>query len=174
MFSNYNAYRSKRISTSKGIKLAEKLDTNDRKDVDILIGANYMHDFVLGQMVKGSSEPVAISSKLGWLISGPYISDNKNSDDDISSLLVLEQVPKLWETETNEQKDDNQEIVDSLQQLWRYESSEIDDGTNRNKAQNEDSCQFDIQFTGKRYKVSLPCKDYISEQLPDNYELCVY
>ena len=39
--------------------------------IDILLGADYFYEVVTGEIRKGSAGPVAISGKLGWLISGP-------------------------------------------------------------------------------------------------------
>ena len=40
--------------------------------VDLLLGADYYYEFVGDVIVRGKSmEPVAVKSKLGWLLSGP-------------------------------------------------------------------------------------------------------
>ena len=51
-----------------GLKLADSCNHND-KDIGILIGTNYYFDFVTGDTIKGSYGPIAVSSKLGWLLS---------------------------------------------------------------------------------------------------------
>jgi len=55
----------------QGLSLANNVASDSDKDIGILIGANHYFDFVTGDTVKGSSGPVAIASKLGWLLSGP-------------------------------------------------------------------------------------------------------
>ena len=41
-------------------------------EVDFLIGADYLWEFMKGKVVRGEKdEPVAISTSLGWVLSGP-------------------------------------------------------------------------------------------------------
>jgi len=41
-------------------------------EVDMLIGADYLWEFMRGEVVRGEKdEPVAISTSLGWVLSGP-------------------------------------------------------------------------------------------------------
>ena len=37
----------------------------------MLIGSNFYWNFVTGNVAKSSEGPVAVDSKLGWLLSGP-------------------------------------------------------------------------------------------------------
>ena len=53
----------------QGLQLAESFNSSDR-EIDLLISADYYHEFVTGDIIKGSAGPVATSSKLGWLLPG--------------------------------------------------------------------------------------------------------
>ena len=55
--------------------LADSVD-GEHKHIDMLIGADFYQDFVLGEVINGSSSPVVIRSKLEWLLSDPCDSDN--------------------------------------------------------------------------------------------------
>ena len=60
------------------LPLADECD-EPRKEVDMLIGSNFYWSFVTGDVVKSSERPVAVGSKLGWLLSGPI--DSHKTDD---------------------------------------------------------------------------------------------
>ena len=52
-----------------GTQLADDLD-NPRETIDILIGSDFYWDIVTGDVRIGTRGPIAISNKLGWLLSG--------------------------------------------------------------------------------------------------------
>ena len=54
-----------------GLALANSVDVSS-KHIDILIGADHYYNIVIGEVIRGSAGPVAISSKLGWLLSGCF------------------------------------------------------------------------------------------------------
>ena len=56
----------------QGLALADSTKASSTC-IDILVGAGHYYDSVIGEIVKGASGPVAISSKLGWLLSGLLI-----------------------------------------------------------------------------------------------------
>lgn len=44
----------------------------DNKDlIDILVGSNYYWSIVTGNLQRGEDGPVTVSSRFGWLLSGP-------------------------------------------------------------------------------------------------------
>ena len=55
-----------------GLELADKpvCRGEDSSSIDILIGSDHYWKFVTGEMRRGNQGPVAIQSKLGWLLSG--------------------------------------------------------------------------------------------------------
>ena len=52
------------------LRLADDSD-EPRRQVDVLIGSNFYLNFTTGDIVKASEGPVAVESKLGWLLYGP-------------------------------------------------------------------------------------------------------
>ena len=74
------------------LDLADNNLENESLDVDILIGADYYWDFMNNHMkrsVKGC--PTAISTKLGYVLSGPVInsSEKQNSSVNVINTHVL-------------------------------------------------------------------------------------
>jgi len=52
--------------------LSDICSRQENLEVDMLIGADYLWKFMRGEVVRGEKdEPVAISTSLGWMVSGP-------------------------------------------------------------------------------------------------------
>jgi hypothetical protein len=56
-------------------------------NIDILVGADFYWSMVTGDVVRGDNSPTAISSKLGWLLSGP--STQNSTYESTRSNLIL-------------------------------------------------------------------------------------
>ena len=164
------------------LKLADSLDSHAKR-VQLLIGADHYYDFVTGDVIKGNSGPVAVSSKLGWLLSGPFSSPS-NVETNVNSHLILDypQQFSIPDSETNENEnstDENLEIIESLKNFWTHESmglSELveNEETESTESINKETQDFDIKFNGERYEVSLPWRSDIShESLSENYGMCL-
>ena len=67
----------------EGLKLADDFD-GSQDTIDVLVGSDFYWDIVIGDIVSGDG-PTAISSKLGWLLSGPV----KGTKTDNHSKIVL-------------------------------------------------------------------------------------
>ena len=123
----------------------------------MLVGSDYYWCIIAGRTRWGKSGPVAIETKMGWVLSGPVAQDART----IALTLTSTHTFKV-ETAPTEQSLDNQ-----LKQFWELESLGI--------ASEELSVykRFvqQISFNGQRYKVSLPWKPN-HPPLPDHYELC--
>ena len=50
-------------------KLVDDL-TNQSTTIDVLIGSDYYRALVTGEVLRTNGGPTAVSSKLGWLLSG--------------------------------------------------------------------------------------------------------
>ena len=77
-----------------GLELADdpcRFESED-ESIDLLIGLNYYYDFVIGDVIRGEHGPVAVRSKLGWLISGS-VEANTETDSHVytSSNLIVEE-----------------------------------------------------------------------------------
>lgn len=153
----------------KGLNLADSsLIENDHDIIDILIGADYYYDIVMGEIVRGESGPVAVNSKLGWILSGP--SNEADSDNSISmSHLVIERnAPTLLDSSHVLNQDDN--IINNLRRFWDTESIGI---TEQPTVKPTEFLQ-DVRFNGDegRYEVGLPWKKDCSPQ-STGYLSCV-
>ena len=55
----------------KGLKLADRLQSSEYLDVDIIIGNDYYGQLITGKIIKTENEAsIAMESKFGWLLSG--------------------------------------------------------------------------------------------------------
>ena len=73
----------------EGLELADfGGDDNESNSIDILIGADHYWDIVTGDVVKGESGPTAVSSKLGWLLSGRVQKSAEHEDPTVSNLIL--------------------------------------------------------------------------------------
>ncbi len=155
----------------RGLDLANNVNCSNQP-IDILIGADFYHDIVLGDVIKGDIGPVAVNSKLGWLLSGPVTSNDNVSCDNVISNLVLDIFPSKEET-----TDKDTEITESLQKFWKHESlglTESRDDTDASPDESSAASKTKIEFSAKdnRYQVSLPWKENLDNSLPSDYDMC--
>ena len=156
-------------SIKKGYKHLSKIWFSDvdskqsRLELDILIGSNFLWNFQGQQTIRGGiDEPVAVNTKLGWVISGPLKGKiTENSEDCISTLFCIENDEVYFagiEKPNSLDKD--------VGKLWDLDSVGV---------RPVDTVYTDvidnITFTGKRYAVGLPWK-VGHKQLPSNYSNC--
>ncbi len=129
---------------------------------------------------KSRSDPIAVSSKLGQLFSGPYKCYNDSTAyTNASSNLVLDYVPQhfcILDTDENfpagTSPDENAEISGALKDFLKNESiglPELNPPSPEETSKTEPQKDFEIRFNGERYKVKSEISD---ENLPDNYDLC--
>ena len=155
-----------------GLELANSVHCSNQS-IDVLIGADFYHHFVLGEVIRGEGGPVAVSSRLGWLLSGP-VATNVNtsiSENNIISNLVLDHFPSRERA-----IDETRDITASLKEFWKHESLGLiaDDEVHEDKPSTRDVSKTKIEFDEehKRYEVSLPWKDGIVESVSSDYEMC--
>ena len=53
------------------LELADSCSDDSTLEVDVLIGSDYYWDLATGEVRRGESGPVAINTRLGWVLSGP-------------------------------------------------------------------------------------------------------
>ena len=61
----------------KGLPLADSNPQNKPLEVDVLIGSDHYWDFIRNDIIRGESGPVAISSNLGYILSGGVAESKK-------------------------------------------------------------------------------------------------
>ena len=113
----------------RSLSLADSPSTQERR-IDMLIGMNYYYQIVTGEVVKGNSGPVAVNSKLGWLLSGPYdvSSDNEvRTCSNVSSHHILNCSRNKITDEVDDNIENSTEIQDALKSFWQHEALGIAD-----------------------------------------------
>ena len=93
------------------LQFAESLNDNYGA-IDVLIGSRYYYEIVSGETVRTDCGPTAVSSKFGWLLSGP-LRDSVTSDTITSNLIISGDCPFA------SRKDD--ELISSLARFWEAE-----------------------------------------------------
>ena len=83
---------------------------------DILIGSNFYFEILTGEVVRGDSGPVAISSKFGWVVSDPTLERGEMSDMSMAN-LVIEKIGS--QNPYTDNKIDN-ELSCALRRFWGH------------------------------------------------------
>ncbi|XP_057292161.1 uncharacterized protein LOC130614736 [Hydractinia symbiolongicarpus] len=149
--SNQNAkYYADNYEHLKRLKLADFSNGETRLNVHVLIGLDHYYSFITGEVVRDPrGGPIAINSKLGWILSGGEQSKaNESSCMEVHACRV--------DTE-------NTILRDELNKFWQIES--IGDGENENVLS---SFKQTLEFNGERYVTELPFRpDH--DKLSDNF-----
>ena len=99
--------------------LPDSLDNSETREIDLFTGLDHYYDVISGQIVRGSSGPIALRSKLGWMLSGavdrPELTTNLSTN--VNSSLILD-----CSQPVSERKENNREISDALGEFWKYEN----------------------------------------------------
>ena len=119
--------------------------------IDVLIGSDYYWTIVTGEVMRINGGPTAMSSKLGWLLSGPTLAVNQGihhplttSEDD----LLLSTLKCFWQLES----------VGILNEPCVEEEPEL--------------FLRNLRHTGIRYELNLPWRMDLRD-LPDHKAMCV-
>ena len=103
--------------------LDEDSNSSD-SSVDVLIGSDYYWDVVDREIIQGADGLVAVSSKFGWLLSGPVQSkDRKN----VTHSNVVIHSPFDYQ----QKADSEVELVNELRRFWDIESVGITEVKNK-------------------------------------------
>ena len=140
-----------------GIDLADSADIGEVLEVDMLIGSDFYWSLVTGRVRRGRSGPMAIHTRIGWILSGPV----DRQEVSVNLTLAATHALKI-DTHPVEQN-----LDDQLRRFWELESL----GIMKDEPSVYDKFVQRISFDGQRYQVSLPWKEN-APPLPDNFELC--
>ena len=144
-----------------GLSLADGCGRGDLP-ISILIGADHYWSLVEGTIVRGAPwEPVALATKLGYVLSGPTMIMSHNDNGNTVNLTATH-VLKVEASVVN-----RDEIAFDLGKFWDYESL----GIRNDSLSLYDKFVSKVEFTEGRYQVQLPFKED-HELLPDNFALC--
>ena len=137
------------------LKLADPPDgSSNGREIDILVGSDYYWSLVTGRIQRGQSGPVAIETKVGWVLSGP------------ATLVGGQDHPTTLVTHTLH-VNCLKRLESQLRSFWDIESL----GIVKEGDVVLDNFEERIVFQEGRYEVPLPWKTS-QPDLPDNYQLC--
>ena len=146
------------------LNLADPPNSETQLEVDVLIGSDYYWELATGEVLRGErGGPVAINTKLGWVLSGPA-PDIESHQASVS--LVAAHPITTHTLRVDSQHCSTEKLDDQLRAFWELESLGIhlpDKSTYDDFAEN-------VCFKEGRYEVSLPWKEE-HDPLPDNYQL---
>ena len=117
------------------------------------------------ETVRGDFGPTAVSSKLGWLLSGPISGATANSVDTFTTNLIIS-----GEFGRRISSGDD-ELKSTLKQFWETESIGIRESEDSSINQLSRSFLKNIKYKDSRYEVSLPWKEEKMD-VPTDYNYC--
>ena len=151
----------------QGIELADLSTGSSEIEIDVLIGADYYWNFVSSIVRRGETAgPIALYTKLGWVLSGPVVTECQNKPGcavNLTSTHVLR-----VDTVAFEPKESPDNLHDLLSKFWDLETL----GIRQDEMSVYDKFTQEVKFNGERYEAKLPFKEE-HPMLPDNYALCV-
>ena len=141
----------------EGLELADQLK-GSQDAIDMLIGLDFCWTIVMGDIRHSIHGPVAISSKLGWLLSGPI---STHTPVITSSHLIIQGLD-------GQPEGDSEQLVMVLKDFWKTEAIGITD--NCQNATEDEHFLEEIKFLSGRYEVKLPWKMQVID-IPNQYDL---
>lgn len=125
----------------KGLKLADtSLTETDNDTIDILIGSDHYFDIMDAEIVRGEKGPVAVGSKLGWVLSGP--ANNTDMDDQFSMVHLITEVNATQAVQSPYSGSKDDELIQTLRRFWDTESMGIVD----QQEESEDEFLREVRF----------------------------
>ena len=140
------------------LDLADTSDGETLMEIDVLIGSDYYWQLTTGKVLRGDSGPVAIHTRLGWVLSGPTTLTGRPMP---AVSLIATHTLRI-----NSEPCSTGRLDETLRSFWELESLGICE-PDKSVLDDFDSS---IQFKEGRYEVSLPWKESHGP-LPTNYEL---
>ena len=140
------------------LDLADTSSDGASMNVDLLIGSDCYWTLVTGEIRRGDTGPVAVHTRLGWVLSG--VAPMPRGLDTSHSFLTTHVMRVDASSHCSENLDD------VLHSFWKLESLGIEDPED---AVLEEFNQT-VHFNGDRYEVALPWKDS-HPPLPSNFDL---
>ena len=143
-----------------GLELADSSNSGSRMPIDVLIGSDYYWQLVTGSVCRGANGPIAVHTKLGWVLSGPSLCNKSGR------CAMNLSVTHVLHSETHSVEPCA--LDEQLRAFWELEALGIQD---------EEKTLYDdftgaVKFENGRYKVPLPWREF-RDPLPDNYQLSV-
>jgi hypothetical protein len=143
-----------------GLDLADNSSPSSDVDIDILIGAAFYWNFVSNESRRGEGRgPVALSTRLGWVLSGPI--DNLSEESSSTTNFAATHVLRIDATPVQDNLNPN--MTEQLKKFWELESI----GIRGDESSVYDKFVEEVRFNGERYEAKLPFKEH-HPTIPDN------
>ena len=147
----------------ESLELADDFDNGNDDSIDILIGSDHYWNIVQGETIRSDSEsgPIAVRSKLGWILSGPS-GESVESNIAVSNLVITGDFDH-YAPETDQ-------LENTLKKFWETIGIK-DEVQDANTDATDDPFLRKLVYDGKRYEVGLPWNENVTE-MSDHYNLC--
>lgn len=87
---NQNAkYYRDSYSHLKHLTLTDFSRGSEEFSVHVLIGLDYYYSFITGEVLRGNEGPIAVKSKLGWILSGGVAKQNQSNCFEIHTMKCV-------------------------------------------------------------------------------------
>ncbi len=132
------------------LELADSTSDNCAMEVDLLVGSDYYWELATGRICRRNNGPIAVETKLGWVLSGPVPAVESSC-----SLLTAHTL----KVDSREERS----LDDALRAFWELESL-------AHKASSRLRSSREFSFKDGRYEVGLSWRKPRPIP-PDNHEL---
>lgn len=139
------------------LDLADAAEHPDALEVDVLVGSDSYWKLVTGRIIRGDDGPIAIHTRVGWVLSGPV----NHMEVSINLVCAVTHSLKIDIVSTEPTLDDQ------LKRFWDLESL----GIVKEEASVYEKFIQRIRLDNHRYEVCLPWKES-HPPLPDHQGLC--
>ena len=130
-------------------------------DIDLVIGVDQYWSFFGNTLIRNEhGGPIAMGSKLGFVLSSPVLSPENCTSS--TNLLVSTHSMKIQSEFINE----NVKLSEMVDKFWNLESL----GISPTEASIYETFTADIKFQDQRYQVKLPFKEH-HDDLKDHYNI---
>ena len=156
----------------QGLELADmSIAETGQQDINVLIGSDYYCNIVSGDVIRGSSGPVAVSIMLGWVFSAPTSVEESREKFATTNLIMERQ--ELMILSPFDIHSENDELCNALQKFWDTESLGVREKPPESHSDGGDFLER-IHFDENegRYEVGLPWKEGLVPA-SNEYGLCV-
>ena len=140
-----------------GLELADDVPSDSPLEIGLLIGSDHYWEILTGKIQRGREGPVAIETRLGWILSGPVFNCEQETPSTGLMTYALRVDALCLET---------QKLDDTLKSFWELESF----GVPSIDRSLYDEFREKIKLRDGRYEVSLPWKTP-RPILPTNFNL---
>ena len=96
-----------------GLELADDICTRSPLGIALLIGSDHYWEFLTGRIRRGREGPVAIETRLGWVLSGPVFS--RVEDTTLTGLMT-------YTLHVGAEYQETQKLDGTLKSFWELES----------------------------------------------------